>query len=283
MIIDKLSKRIDERSIVCVGLDTSTDYVPKNMKKGKKVSEYLFEFNKEIIDNTKDLVACFKVQIAYYEAQGIEGLIAYKNTLKYLKDNDLISIADVKRGDIANTAKEYAKAHFEGDFEADFITVNPFMGYDTLEHYLPYLESKEKGIFVLMRTSNPGSKDIQYKDYKGQPLYYEIGDNLNKIAKDYLGECNLSSLGFVVGGTQSENANKIRERYPNIMFLIPGYGAQGAKPEDIRVYLDNFKKGIVNSSRGIILNYRKFDDGEENIGKYARKAVEDMRKDIYGE
>lgn len=283
MIIDKLSKRIDERSIVCVGLDTSTDYVPKNMKKGKKVSEYLFEFNKEIIDNTKDLVACFKVQIAYYEAQGIEGLIAYKNTLKYLKDNDLISIADVKRGDIANTAKEYAKAHFEGDFEADFITVNPFMGYDTLEHYLPYLESKEKGIFVLMRTSNPGSKDIQYKDYKGQPLYYEIGDNLNKIAKDYLGECNLSSLGFVVGGTQSENANKIRERYPNIMFLIPGYGAQGAKPEDIRVYLDNFKKGIVNSSRGIILNYRKFDDGEENIGKYARKAVEDMRKDIYCE
>lgn len=283
MIIDKLSKRIDERSIVCVGLDTSTDYVPEKIKKGKKVSEYLFEFNKEIIDNTKDLVACFKVQIAYYEAQGIEGLIAYKNTLKYLKDNDLISIADVKRGDIANTAKEYAKAHFEGDFEADFITVNPFMGYDTLEHYLPYLESKEKGIFVLMRTSNPGSKDIQYKDYKGQPLYYEIGDNLNKIAKDYLGECNLSSLGFVVGGTQSENANKIRERYPNIMFLIPGYGAQGAKPEDIRVYLDNFKKGIVNSSRGIILNYRKFDDGEENIGKYARKAVEDMRKDIYCE
>ena len=283
MIIDKLSKRIDERSIVCVGLDTSTDYVPEKIKKGKKVSEYLFEFNKEIIDNTRDLVACFKVQIAYYEAQGIEGLIAYKNTLKYLKDNDLISIADVKRGDIANTAKEYAKAHFEGDFEADFITVNPFMGYDTLEHYLPYLESKEKGIFVLMRTSNPGSKDIQYKDYKGQPLYYEIGDNLNKIAKDYLGECNLSSLGFVVGGTQSENANKIRERYPNIMFLIPGYGAQGAKPEDIRVYLDNFKKGIVNSSRGIILNYRKFDDGEENIGKYARKAVEDMRKDIYCE
>lgn len=283
MIIDKLSKRIDERSIVCVGLDTSIDYVPKNMKKGKKVSEYLFEFNKEIIDNTRDLVACFKVQIAYYEAQGIEGLIAYKNTLKYLKDNDLISIADVKRGDIANTAKEYAKAHFEGDFEADFITVNPLMGYDTLEHYLPYLESKEKGIFVLMRTSNPGSKDIQYKDYKGQPLYYEIGDNLNKIAKDYLGECNLSSLGFVVGGTQSENANKIRERYPNIMFLIPGYGAQGAKPEDIRVYLDNFKKGIVNSSRGIILNYRKFDDGEENIGKYARQAVEDMRKDIYCE
>ncbi len=283
MIIDKLSKRINERSIVCVGLDTSTDYVPEKIKKGKKVSEYLFEFNKEIIDNTKDLVACFKVQIAYYEAHGIEGLIAYKNTLKYLKDNDLISIADVKRGDIANTAKEYAKAHFEGDFEADFITVNPFMGYDTLEHYLPYLESKEKGIFVLMRTSNPGSKDIQYKDYKGQPLYYEIGDNLNKIAKDYLGECNLSSLGFVVGGTQSENANKIRERYPSIMFLIPGYGAQGAKPEDIRVYLENFKKGIVNSSRGIILNYRKFDDGEGNIGKYARQAVEDMRKDIYGE
>ena len=283
MIIDKLSERINERSIVCVGLDTSTDYVPENMKKGKKDSEYLFDFNKEIIDNTKDLVACFKVQIAYYEAHGIEGLIAYKNTLKYLKENDLISIADVKRGDIANTAKEYAKAHFEGDFEADFITVNPFMGYDTLEHYLPYLESKEKGIFVLMRTSNPGSKDIQYKDYKGQPLYYEIGDNLNKISKEYIGQCNLSSLGFVVGGTQTENANKIRERYENVMFLIPGYGAQGAKPEDIRVYLDNFKKGIVNSSRGIILNYRKFDDGEENIGKYARKAVEDMRKDIYGE
>lgn len=283
MIIDKLSKRIHERSIVCVGLDTSTDYVPENMKNGKKISEYLFDFNKEIIDSTKDLVACFKVQIAYYEACGIEGLIAYKNTLKYLKENDLISIADVKRGDIANTVKEYAKAHFEGDFEADFITVNPFMGYDTLEHYLTYLESKEKGIFVLMRTSNPGSKDIQYKYYKGTPLYYEIGDNLNKIAKNYLGDCGLSSLGFVVGGTQSENANIIRDRYKNIMFLIPGYGAQGAKPEDIRIYLDNFKKGIVNSSRGIILNYRKFEDGEKNIGKYARIAVQNMRKDIYGE
>ncbi len=283
MIIDKLSKRIKERSIVCVGLDTSVDYIPEKMKEGKKISEYLFDFNKEIIDSTKDLVACYKVQIAYYEACGIEGMIAYKNTLKYLRDNDLIVIADVKRGDIANTAKEYAKAHFEGDFEADFITVNPFMGYDTLEHYLPYLESKEKGIFVLMRTSNPGSKDIQYKDYHGEPLYYEIGDNLNKMAKDYMGECNLSSLGFVVGGTQTENANTIRERYENIMFLIPGYGAQGAKPEDIRVYLNKFDKGIVNSSRGIILHYRKFDDGENNIGKYARKAVEDMRKDIYGE
>ncbi|MDY6065051.1 MAG: orotidine-5'-phosphate decarboxylase [Finegoldia sp.] len=282
MIIDKLYKNIKEKSIVCVGLDTSLDYIPDHYKENKSISQAMFDFNKEIIDSTKDLVSSYKVQIAYYEANGLEGMLAYKKTLEYLKENNLISIGDVKRGDIANTAKEYAKAHFEGDFEADFITINPFMGYDTIEHYLPYLESKEKGIFVLMRTSNPGAKDIEYKEYKGQPLYYEIGDNLNKIAMSYLGECNLSSLGFVVGGTQSEEASLIRDRYENIMFLIPGYGAQGAKPEDIRTYLSNFDKGIVNSSRGIITNYKKFEDGERNIGKYARLAVENMKEDIYG-
>lgn len=281
MIIDKLYQQIKEKSFVCVGLDTGLNYVPEVLRTGDVYKDIL-AFNKEIIDSTKDLVSCYKVQIAYYEAMGLEGLKAYRDTMAYLKSENLISIGDVKRGDIANTAKEYAKAHLEGEFAADFITVNPLMGFDTLEHYLPYLEKGTNGIFVLLRTSNPGAKDIEYLEYQGEPLYYHIGDELQKIAQSYVGQCGLSSLGFVVGGTHSEEAKEIRDRYQDVLFLIPGYGAQGAKPEDIRTYLDQFDKGVVNSSRGILLAYKKCENGEKRVGECARNAVLAMREDIYG-
>lgn len=284
MIVDRLYEAVKEKGFVCVGLDSHLDYIPNYIKeKHEKISDIIFEYNKTIIDATSDIVAIYKPQIAYYEANGLEGLIAYQRTLRYLKEKGLLSIGDVKRGDIASTAKEYAKAHFKGEFEADFITLNPYMGMDSITPYLDYLKTGEKGVFVLLRTSNEGAKDIECLDYNGESLYFKVGDGLKKFADELTSECGYSPLGFVVGATHSEEAKKIRERYKNIFFLLPGYGAQGAKAEDIRTYLNDFNGGVVNSSRGIIKYYQKFEDGEERFAHYTREAVLNMRKDIYGE
>lgn len=284
MIVDRLYEAVKEKGFVCVGLDSHLDYIPNYIKeKHEKLSDVIFEYNKTIIDATSDIVAIYKPQIAYYEANGLEGLIAYQRTLRYIKEKGLLSIGDVKRGDIASTAKEYAKAHFKGEFEADFITLNPYMGLDSITPYLDYLKTGEKGVFVLLRTSNEGAKDIECLDYNGEALYFKVGDELKKFADELTSECGYSPLGFVVGATHSEEAKKIRERYKNIFFLLPGYGAQGAKAEDIRTYLNDFNGGVVNSSRGIIKYYQKFDDGEERFAHYTREAVLNMRKDIYGE
>lgn len=284
MIVDRLYEAVKEKGFVCVGLDSHLDYIPNYIKqKHEKISDVIFEYNKTIIDATSDIVVIYKPQIAYYEANGLEGLIAYQRTLRYLKEKGLLSIGDVKRGDIASTAKEYAKAHFKGEFEADFITLNPYMGMDSITPYLDYLKTGEKGVFVLLRTSNEGAKDIECLDYNGEALYFKVGDELKKFADELTSECGYSPLGFVVGATHSEEAKKIRERYKNIFFLLPGYGAQGAKAEDIRTYLNDFNGGVVNSSRGIIKYYQKFEDGEERFAHYTREAVLNMRKDIYGE
>ncbi|MGO4987997.1 orotidine-5'-phosphate decarboxylase [Gallicola sp. Sow4_E12] len=283
MIIDRLYENVREKGFVCVGLDTNLDYIPSSIKeKSSDIAEIVFEYNKQIIDCTEDITGIYKVQIAYYEAMGLEGMKAYSKTVSYLKEKNLLSIGDVKRGDIANTAKEYGKAHFSGDFEVDFITINPYMGFDSITPYLDFVEKGDKGIFVLLRTSNPGAKDIEYLDYKGEPLYYHIGDAIYEMGNSYLGENNYSNIGFVVGGTHSEEAKEIRERYKNSFFLIPGYGAQGGKAEDIRLYLDDFNGGVVNSSRGIITAYKKHEDGEKKFQEYTREAVEKMRGDIYG-
>ena len=283
MIIDKLYEDVKNKGFVCVGLDTSLDYIPENIKgKTSNLSEIVFEYNKQIIDCTKDITGVYKVQIAYYEAMGLEGMKAYSKTVKYLRDQGLLSIGDVKRGDIANTAKEYGRAHFSGDFEVDFITVSPYMGFDSITPYLEFIEKGNKGIFVLLRTSNSGAKDIQYLEHKGEPLYYHIGDHIYEESLKYLGETNYSNIGFVVGGTHSEEAEEIRCRYDKSFFLIPGYGAQGGKAEDIRLYLNDFNGGVVNSSRGIITAYKKFEDGESKFQEYTRQAVEKMRSDIYG-
>ena len=166
MVIDALYENVSKKGIVCLGLDTSPDYLPDGFKnKFSTAAEAVFEFNRQIIDETCGAIACYKVQIAYYEALGIEGLQAYARTLKYIRAKNVPVIADVKRGDIKDTAAMYAKAHFTGDFESDFMTLNPYLGFDSLEPYKPYFN--EKGCFVLMRTSNPGAKDIQYLRVEG--------------------------------------------------------------------------------------------------------------------
>lgn len=297
MIIDKLFKEVERKGNVCVGLDSHLDYIPNYIKdRYQDIDKILFQFNKEIIDRTLDIVPVYKLQIAFYEAYGIKGLIGYKKTLEYIRSNGLIAIGDIKRGDIASTAEMYAKAHFEGDFQVDFITINPYMGFDSITPYLKYIETGEKGIFVLLRTSNPGAEDIQYlqvstkldtfahPEYRGGfPLYYYVGDRLNEIGSKYIGNCGYSAIGAIVGGTHRDEAETIRNRYKNMFFLIPGYGYQGAKGEDIAPYLRDDNGGIVNSSRGIITAYREYEDGEENFNRYARDAVLAMKEDIESE
>lgn len=285
LISAKLYETIKEKGFVCVGLDSHTDYIPAYIKrKYSSVEEQLVAYNVAIIEATKDITAIYKLQIAYYEANGLAGLRAYSRTLQYLREHNLLSIGDIKRGDIAATAKEYAKAHFDGEFKADFVTLNPYMGLDSITPYLDYLKRGDKGLFVLLRTSNAGAKDIECLDYQGKPLYFKIGDDLAKLTEELDNE-PYSPLGLVVGATHAEEAKEIRERYPRQFFLLPGYGAQGAKAENIRTYLNDFNGGVVNSSRGIIKYYAKFEDGGESEAKfesYTREAVLNMREDIYG-
>lgn len=282
MIIDKLYESVDKRGCVCLGLDTSIDYIPKEFKSNfTSEEEAIFQFNKKIIDATLDEVACYKVQIAYYESMGIRGILAYKKTLDYVKSKGALVIADVKRGDISKTAEMYAKAHFEGDFEADFITLSPYMGFDSVEPYLPYIKNKNKGAFILLRTSNNGAKDIQYiKTKENKRVYDVVGDGINEISGGYNGTCGYSSIGAVVGCTHREEGVEIRERYKKMFFLIPGYGAQGGAAKDVAVYLKNGNGGIVNSSRGILLAYKNHQDGEKRFDEYARREVLRMKEDI---
>ena len=278
LIIDKLYERVEERGVVCLGLDTDASYIPQHILEGKSLDEAIFQFNKEIIDATLDVVACYKVQIAYYEALGLAGLIAYRNTLKYLREKDAIIIADIKRGDIAATASQYAKAHFTGDFEADFITLSPYMGMDSIEPYMPYMESGKKGVFVLVRTSNKGAEDFENLDIKdGKKLYNAVADNITEAGQT--GKCGYTAIGGVIGCTHVEEGKEIRSRYSDMFFLIPGYGAQGGTAEDVALYLKNGNGGVVNSSRGILLAYKK-ENRELEFAECARNEAIKMRDAI---
>lgn len=282
MIIDRLFKTVEEKGHVCLGLDTEYGYIPKwFLEKFQSKGEAIFEFNKEIIDATYDAVACFKVQIAYYEALGLEGMIAYSKTLKYIKEKGCISIADIKRGDIAKTAEMYAQGHFTGDFESDIITVNPYMGMDSISPFMEYLKNEEKGIFALVRTSNPGAKDIEYiESNDGRRVFDIVGEKLQELGEECMGECGYSSLGGVVGCTHVDEGERMRKELSKMFFLIPGYGAQGGGAKDVAVFLKNGNGGVVNSSRGILLAYKKVENGELNFAECARNATIQMRDEI---
>lgn len=282
MVIDRLFEKVALNGHVCVGLDTDYSYLPTAMaERFPNVEDGLFEFNRALIDATLDVAACYKVQIAYYESYGIAGLRAYQKTLAYLREKKAVIIADIKRGDIAKTAEMYAKAHFTGDFEADFITLSPYMGLDSLSPYLPYFEKQEKGAFVLIRTSNEGAKDIEYLPTENNlRVYHVVGQKINEMGKPYIGKCGYSSIGGVMGCTHADEAVEIRAMLDSTFFLIPGYGAQGGKAEDIAKYLRDGNGGVVNSSRGILLAYRKQENGESDFAGCARAEAIRMRDDI---
>lgn len=280
MIIDKLYEEVLKNGPVCVGLDTRIEYLPEYLLSSTKtLEEKIFEFNRKIIDATYDLVACYKVQIACYEALGIEGLKAYSRTLKFIKEKGKVVIADVKRGDILSTAEMYAKAHFEGDFEADFITVNPYMGLDAISPYFKYLNTGEKGLFVLIRTSNESSKDFQELEINAKPLYLKVAENVQKWGENFVGKHGFSLIGGVVGLTFPKEFLKIKDVCGNMFFLIPGYGAQGGTGEDLKEIFEEKMCGVVNSSRGIIKAHKGIDEGE-SFNELARKQVIKMKEDI---
>lgn len=278
--MDKLYDAVAARGPVCVGLDTDFSYLPDGyadtaLTKG----ENIVRFNKALIEATKAVAGCYKVQIAYYESLGLDGLRAYAETLRAVRAAGVPVIADVKRGDIAKTAEMYAMAHFTGDFEADFVTLAPYMGLDSIRPYLSYAEKQGKGMFVLCRTSNGGAKDFEYEKLAdGRHVYDLVGDKLNALGKDYMGERGYSSVGLVIGGTFIEEATEIRARYKDSFFLIPGYGAQGGTAEDIAQYLTAGNGGTVNSSRGILLAYKKqpgtaFDEAAYNECVNMKEAI----------
>ncbi len=262
---------------LCVGLDTDPSYLPKSVLNNfDSPAEAVFAYNKEIIRQVAadQSACCFKIQIAYYEAMGLEGLKAYVKTLNAVKEAGFIAISDIKRGDIADTAKAYARAHFSGEFETDIITINPYMGFDTLKPFTEYCgpvpEGDEaaanprktggKGIFVLLRTSNPGMVDIEQQELKeGGRVLDRTGAELKRIgdefAKDYKGQ-KCSPVGAVVGCTEESDARLLRDAYPDMFFLIPGYGAQGGAARIAATLLDK-AGGTVNSSRGILCAWKK--------------------------
>ena len=280
--MDKLYDAVAARGPVCVGLDTDISYLPEDfVDSAKTAGENIVAFNKAIIEATKAVAGCFKVQIAYYESLGMDGMKAYADTLAAVRAAGVPVIADIKRGDIAKTAEMYAKAHFEGDFEADFITLAPYMGLDSIQPYMPYMQQKGKGVFVLVRTSNPGAKDFEYEKLAdGRHVYDMVGDKLNELGKQAMGESGYSSVGLVIGGTHIEEAAEIRARYKDSFFLIPGYGAQGGTAPDIAQYLSCGNGGVVNSSRGILLARKKqpgvkFDEAAYNECVKIKEAIAD--------
>jgi orotidine-5'-phosphate decarboxylase len=293
MITDSLiEKIIGLQNPTCVGLDTSFDYLPDNMKEGvtsfEKAAERIFDFNKKLVDTLYDIVPSVKVQIAYYEMYGIAGLKAFEETLKYAAQKGLIVIADAKRNDIGSTAACYSKAFLssteageakEKAFPADYLTVNGYLGTDGISPFVEDCAKNDKGIFVLVKTSNPSSGELQNQILaNGVPVYEYMGALVEKWGESTLGKYGYSAVGAVVGATHPEEAARLREKLPHTFFLIPGYGAQGGNAEMLRCcFGKNGLGGVVNNSRGIICAYKK------NGGTYyeaARAAAIAMQKDL---
>lgn len=281
MLIDRLYNDVKNKGPVCVGLDTQQTFLPEIILRSEgSIGEKIFDFNRAVIDATLDVAGCFKVQIACYEALGLEGLRAYAKTLAYAREKGSVVIADVKRGDIASTAAQYAKAHFSGDFEADLITVNAYMGEDAISPYYDYLRDKEKGLFVLVKTSNPSGRDLQDRLLEdGKSVYLTMAERVAAWGEEFMGESGFSSIGAVTGCTYPEEFAPIHEKMPHCFFLIPGYGAQGGTGRDIASFFQNGVCGVVNSSRAILNAHKNKTEGAD-FTNYTREAVLAMRKDI---
>lgn len=301
--MEMLREAAIENGPLCVGLDTDPSYLPQPLVKiFDSPADAVLAYNKEIIKRiaAEKTACCCKVQIAYYEAMGMSGLKAYIETIRAVKEAGLLVISDIKRGDIADTAKAYARAHFEGDFATDIITVNPYMGFDTLKPFAEYCkpgapESKTggKGMFVLLRTSNPGMVDIEQQELKaGGRVLDRTGAELSRLAQEFKAlypEQTCSPVGAVVGCTEESDARALRDAYPDIFFLIPGYGAQGGAARIAATLLDK-AGGTVNSSRGILCAWKKSPELADKVesgnlclkeiadaaGNAARAAKEDL-------
>ena len=301
-MINKLVSKIKKLNApIVVGLDPMLSYVPEHIQK-KAYAEYgetlagaaeaIWQFNKGIIDATYDLIPAVKPQIAMYEQFGIEGLQAFKKTVDYAKSKDLVVIGDIKRGDIGSTSAAYAVGHVGKvkvgnsvlpPFDEDFVTVNPYLGSDGVNPFIDVCKEENKGIFVLVKTSNPSSGEFQDRLIDGRPLYEHVGEQVAKWGESHMGD-SYSYVGAVVGATYPEMGKILRKIMPKTYILVPGYGAQGGKAKDLAPYFNEDGLGaIVNSSRGIIAAYKQeqyANFGEENYADASRAAVEFMIQDI---
>lgn len=304
VMINKLVEKIQKtHAPIVVGLDPMMNYIPDHIQK-KAFAEYgetlegaaeaIWLFNKEIVDHTFDLIPAVKPQIAMYEQFGIPGLQAFKKTVDYCHQKDLVVIGDIKRGDIGSTSAAYAAGHIGAvtvgsktysPFEEDFVTVNPYLGSDGVQPFIDVCKEQKKGLFILVKTSNPSSGEFQDKLVDGKPLYELVGEKVAQWGADCMGD-RYSYIGAVVGATYPEMGKALRKVMPKSFILVPGYGAQGGKGADLVHFFDEDGLGaIVNSSRGIIAAYKqeeytKF--GEEHFGEASRTAVEAMIADIDG-
>ena len=299
-LVDKITKT---HAPIVVGLDPMLNYVPEHVQKAafaeygetlEGAAEAIWQFNKEIIDKTYDLIPAVKPQIAMYEQFGIPGMIAYEKTVSYAQEKDLVVIGDIKRGDIGSTSAAYAVGHlgkvkvgnntFAG-FHEDFATVNPYLGSDGVKPFIDVCKEEKKGLFILVKTSNPSSGEFQDQLIDGKPLYELVGEKVAAWGEDHMGD-KYSYIGAVVGATYPEMGKVLRKVMPKSFILVPGYGAQGGQGKDLVHFFDEDGLGaIVNSSRGIIAAYKqeayaKF--GAENFGDASRAAVEAMIADIDG-
>ena len=288
---------------IVVGLDPMLNYIPEQVQK-KAFAEYgetlegaaeaIWQFNKEIVDKTYDLIPAVKPQIAMYEQFGLPGLAAFKKTVDYCKEKGLVVIGDIKRGDIGSTSAAYAVGHIGkvkvgsktyAPFDEDFVTVNPYLGSDGVNPFLDVCKEEKKGIFVLVKTSNPSSGEFQDQKIDGRPLYELVGEKVAAWGSEVMGD-EYSYVGAVVGATYPEMGKVLRKVMPKAYILVPGYGAQGGKGKDLVHFFNEDGLGaIVNSSIGIIAAYKqeqyaKF--GAENFGDASRAAVETMIADIKG-
>jgi len=285
--IDKLCNAIKKtKNPTAVGLDTDISFLPKDMQakctSPEAAAEQIIKFNFDLIDALCDIIPAVKVQVAYYELLGVAGMDAFAKTLKYANQKGLITIADVKRNDIGSTAAAYSKAYLPtgAPFESDFITVNPYLGGDGIMPFVEDCQKYGKGLFVLCKTSNPGSGELQDKEYKtGGTLYEESAKLITKWGETVVGESGYSAVAAVVGATHKEQAENIRKNHKGLFFLIPGYGAQGGSAQNIAGCFDeNGLGGIVNNSRGILTAHTKYPT--LTYAEAAKTAVIAMRDDL---
>lgn len=303
-MINKLISNIRKTNApIVVGLDPMLNYIPEHIQKKafaefgetlEGAAEAIWQYNKGIVDATCDLIPAVKPQIAMYEQFGIPGLIAYKKTAEYCKSKDLVVIGDIKRGDIGSTSAAYAVGHLGqvqvgskkyAGFDEDFATVNPYLGSDGVKPFMDVCKEEKKGIFVLVKTSNPSSGEFQDRVIDGRPLYELVGEKVAQWGDELMGD-GYSYVGAVVGATYPEMGKVLRKIMPKTFILVPGYGAQGGKGADLVHFFNEDGLGaIVNSSRGIIAAYKqeKYKEfGAENYADASRAAVKDMIADISG-
>lgn len=301
-MINKLVANIKKTNApIVVGLDPMLNYIPEHVQKKafaefgetlEGAAEAIWQFNKEIVDKTYDLIPAVKPQIAMYEQFGIPGLEAFKKTVDYCKEKGLVVIGDIKRGDIGSTSAAYAVGHLGhvqvgsksyAPFDEDFVTVNPYLGSDGVNPFIDICKEENKGLFILVKTSNPSSGEFQDQLVDGRPLYELVGEKVAAWGEAHMGD-EYSYIGAVVGATYPEMGKVLRKVMPKSYILVPGYGAQGGQGKDLVHFFNEDGLGaIVNSSRGIIAAYKqeayaKF--GAENFGDASRAAVEAMVADI---